>query len=82
MRACARPTQREAATQVSAAMTEIRTAAEQLAAEQEGRAANAAELDDLVGSLQQVLADYGVAIGNGAVVPGHDGTQRLPAAID
>jgi methyl-accepting chemotaxis protein len=57
--------QKEAAGQVSGAMIEIRSAAEQLAAEQQGRAASAAEVEQLVGSLEAVLADHGVSLSNG-----------------
>jgi methyl-accepting chemotaxis protein len=60
--------QKDAASQVSGAMIEIRTAAEQLAAEQLARAAGAADVEALVGSLEQVLADHGVALSNGHVV--------------
>jgi methyl-accepting chemotaxis protein len=60
--------QRDAASQVSSAMSEIRTAAEQFAAEQQARAASAADVERLVGSLEKVLADHGVALSNGHVV--------------
>jgi methyl-accepting chemotaxis protein len=60
--------QREAASQVSSAMSEIRTAAEQFAAEQQARAASAADVERLVGSLEKVLTDHGVALSNGHVV--------------
>jgi methyl-accepting chemotaxis protein len=60
--------QRDAASQVSSAMSEIRTAAEQFAAEQQARAASAADVEKLVGSLEQVLTDHGVALSNGHVV--------------
>jgi methyl-accepting chemotaxis protein len=59
--------QRDAASQVSSAMTEIRTTAEQFADEQQARAASAAEVERLVGSLERVLADHGVALSNGHV---------------
>jgi methyl-accepting chemotaxis protein len=71
--------QKDAASQVSGAMIEIRTAAEQLAAEQQDRAASAAEVEQLVGSLEQVLVDHGVALGNGHTVSGRgsvDGGSR------
>lgn len=62
--------QKEAASQVTGAMIEIRTAAEQLAAEQQDRAAAAAEVDQLASSLEQVLADHGVSWSNGHAVRG------------
>jgi methyl-accepting chemotaxis protein len=57
--------QKEAAGQVSGAMIEIRTAAEQLAAEQHRRAASAADVEQLIGSLEAVLSDHGVSLSNG-----------------
>jgi methyl-accepting chemotaxis protein len=69
--------QREAASQVSSAMSEIRTAAEQFAAEQQARAASAADVERLVGSLEKVLSDHGVALTNGHVV-----IESTPRAID
>ena len=59
--------QRDAASQVSSAMVEIRTAAAQFAAEQQARAASAADVERLVGSLEKVLADHGVALSNGQI---------------
>jgi methyl-accepting chemotaxis protein len=52
--------QREAAEQVSTAMVEIRTAAEQLAVEQQARATTAEHVDRLAHELEQVLARHGV----------------------
>ena len=52
--------QKEAASQVSGAMIEIRTTAEQFAAEQQERAASATNVEGLVGSLEQVLTDHGM----------------------
>src|SRR5215213_5504156 len=51
--------QKEAAQQVSGAMVEIRTAAEQLAAEQQERAATAQRVDTLVDDLEQKLVELG-----------------------
>ena len=59
--------QRDAASQVSSAMVEIRTTAAQFAAEQQARAASAADVERLVGSLEKVLADHGVALSNGQI---------------
>jgi hypothetical protein len=56
--------QKSAADQVSAAMGQIREAADQLAVEQEGRLATAESVDDLVRSLERALggdAEPGVA---------------------
>jgi methyl-accepting chemotaxis protein len=69
--------QRDAAGQVSSAMMEIRTAAEQFAAEQQARAASAADVERLVGSLEKVLADHGVALSTGHIVNG-----SAPNAMD
>jgi methyl-accepting chemotaxis protein len=78
--------QKEAAGQVSGAMIEIRSAAEQLAAEQQGRAASAAEVEQLVGALEAVLADHGVALSNGHAgsVRGsmNGGSRTGPGAVD
>jgi methyl-accepting chemotaxis protein len=49
--------QKEAASQVAGAMVEIRAAAEQLAAEQQERAASAARVEELVEELEQRLAE-------------------------
>jgi methyl-accepting chemotaxis protein len=57
--------QKDAASQVAGAMVEIRTAAEQLAAEQQERAASAAGIDELVGGLEQLLEQHGIAVRNG-----------------
>lgn len=56
--------QKEAASQVSSAMVEIRTAAQQLAAEERERAATAAGIDDLVGELELLLEDRGLGKGD------------------
>jgi methyl-accepting chemotaxis protein len=69
--------QREAASQVSSAMIEIRTTAAQFAAEQQARAASAADVERLVGSLEQVLADHGVALSNG-----HARIESTPRGMD
>jgi len=57
--------QKEAAGQLSTAMVEIRTAAEQLAAEQEGRAATAGQVEELVTNLERVLDEHGLSLHNG-----------------
>jgi hypothetical protein len=54
--------QKEAAGQVSAAMVEIRTAAEQLASEQQERATTALRVEGLAGELEHVLEEHGVAV--------------------
>jgi methyl-accepting chemotaxis protein len=54
--------QKEAAGQVSGAMVEIRTAAEQLAAEQQGRAASATSVEQLVGALEEQLVELGALV--------------------
>jgi methyl-accepting chemotaxis protein len=64
--------QKEAAEQVAGAMVEIRTAAEQLAAEQQERATTAQRVDELVDELERKLAELTVA-GNG---------QREVAAVN
>jgi hypothetical protein len=46
-------------------MVEIRTAAEQLATEQQERAASAARVEELVVGLEQLLVHHGVAVRNG-----------------
>jgi hypothetical protein len=61
--------QKEAAGQVAATMIEIRTAAEQLAGEQGQRTAIAEQVEGLVGDLERVLADYGLAVNGGVEAP-------------
>jgi methyl-accepting chemotaxis protein len=58
--------QKEAAEQVSGAMVEIRTAAEQLAVEQEDRASTAERVDTLVDDLEEKLVALTSVEGNGA----------------
>jgi methyl-accepting chemotaxis protein len=53
--------QKEAAEQVAGAMVEIRTAAEQLAAEQQERATTAQRVDELVDELERKLAELAAA---------------------
>jgi methyl-accepting chemotaxis protein len=53
--------QKEAAEQVAGAMVEIRTAAEQLAAEQQERATTAQRVDELVDELERKLAELATA---------------------
>ena len=78
--------QKEAVGQVSGAMIEIRTAAEQLVAEQQGRAASAAEVEQLVGLLETVLADHGVPLNNGPSGSSRDsmngGSRRGTGSVD
>jgi methyl-accepting chemotaxis protein len=57
--------QKEAAGQLSTGMLEIRTAAEQLAAEQQGRAATAGQVEELVANLERVLDEHGLSLHNG-----------------
>jgi hypothetical protein len=57
--------QKEAAEQAAATMVEIRSAAEQLAAEQQQRAGTADRVEDLVHTLEDTLAHYGAASTNG-----------------
>jgi methyl-accepting chemotaxis protein len=57
--------QKEAAEQAAMTMVEIRSAAEQLAAEQQQRAGTAGRVDDLVHTLEGTLAHYGAAPTNG-----------------
>jgi len=58
--------QRGAADQVSQAMAEIRSAAQQLAAEQERRLDTTRQVEQLVNTLEQTLAEAGVTRSNGA----------------
>ena len=58
--------QKEAAEQVSAAMVEIRTAAEQLAAEQQERAGDRERVDKLVDDLEGSWWSFSAVGGNGA----------------
>ncbi len=58
--------QKEAAEQVSVAMIEIRTAAEQLASEEQERAGTARRVDKLVDDLEHKLAEFSGMTGNGA----------------
>jgi hypothetical protein len=57
--------QREAAEQAASTMVEIRSAAEQLAAEQQQRADTADRVEDMVGALEAVLTHYGATSING-----------------
>jgi methyl-accepting chemotaxis protein len=56
--------QKQAAEQVSAAMVQIRTAAEQLAAEGSKRTDSAQQVEEQVTRLERTLAEYG--LNNGA----------------
>ncbi|MDX6643373.1 MAG: hypothetical protein QOD76_1335, partial [Solirubrobacteraceae bacterium] len=58
--------QKEAAEQVSGAMVEIRTAAEQLAAEQQQRAASAERVNTLVDDLEHKLGELSALSENGS----------------
>jgi methyl-accepting chemotaxis protein len=64
--------QRQAADQVAVAMTEIRTAAEELSAEQNGRVELTERVERLVAELEALLAHHGV------LVDGTAGTQPSP----
>jgi methyl-accepting chemotaxis protein len=57
--------QKEAASQVAGAMVEIRAAAEQLATQQQERAASAARVEELVQGLESLLRSHGVAVRDG-----------------
>jgi hypothetical protein len=61
--------QKEAAEQAATTMVEIRSAAEQLAAEQQQRAGTAEHVEELVHGLERMLARYGAQSINGAAVP-------------
>jgi hypothetical protein len=54
--------QKQAADQVAVAMTEIRTAAEQLSAEQEARVELTQRVEGLVGDLERLLLESGVSL--------------------
>jgi methyl-accepting chemotaxis protein len=64
--------QKEAASQVAGAMVEIRTAAEQLANEQQERATSAARVEELVEDLDRRLGDLAALAQGGA---GHNGAN-------
>jgi hypothetical protein len=51
-------------------MVQIRTAAEQLAAEGSQRAGAAQQIEEQVTALQRTLEDYGIGLGNGQVAHG------------
>jgi methyl-accepting chemotaxis protein len=69
--------QKEAASQVAGAMVEIRTAAEQLATEQQERAASAARVEELVEALEGKLGDLGDLASSH---DGPNGRERVPSA--
>ncbi len=69
--------QKEAASQVASAMVEIRAAAEQLATEQQERAASAARVEELAQGLESLLKVHGVATRNGGL-GGHDDDVAAP----
>jgi methyl-accepting chemotaxis protein len=76
--------QKEAASQVAGAMVEIRTAAEQLATEQQERAASATRVEQLVEELEQRLVQLAnladaPAAGNGHALAGLRGVE--PALV-
>jgi methyl-accepting chemotaxis protein len=68
--------QKEAAEQVAGAMVEIRTAAEQLAAEQTERTATAERVDGLVEDLERKLVDLAAVGSNGSAVAAGNGGER------
>jgi methyl-accepting chemotaxis protein len=61
--------QRDAAEQAATTMAEIRTAAEQLAGEQQRRAEVADQVEDLVSELERLLEAHGVSMRNGFAHP-------------
>jgi methyl-accepting chemotaxis protein len=67
--------QKEAAEQAATTMVDIRSAAEQLAAEQQQRAGTAEHVEELVHALEDMLARYGAQSTNGTV-----GAHPVPAA--
>ena len=68
--------QKEAASQVSGAMLEIRTAAEQLATEQQGRADSAASVEALVGTLDDHLVELGALVDGEAEIVRGDASKE------
>ena len=68
--------QKEAAEQVAVAMVEIRTAAEQLAAEQRERTVAAERVDGLVEDLEGKLVELAAAGANGSAVAVGNGGER------
>jgi hypothetical protein len=68
--------QKEAAEQVAGAMVEIRTAAEQLAAEQRERTITAERVDGLVEDLEQKLVDLAAVGANGSAAAAGNGGER------
>ena len=68
--------QKEAAEQVAGAMVEIRTAAEQLAAEQRDRTITAERVDGLVEDLERKLVDLAAVGANGAAAAAGNGGER------
>src|SRR5215213_2132822 len=66
--------QKVAVEQVSGAMTEIRSAAEQLAGEERERASTAQRVDTLVEQLEQKLEDLSAVAGNGSAAPAGNGS--------
>jgi methyl-accepting chemotaxis protein len=73
--------QREATQQVSAAMVQIRSSSEQLAAEGKHRTATADEVAKLASKLERTLRQQGVEVDAGAApdVDGHPERQRAEA---
>jgi methyl-accepting chemotaxis protein len=69
--------QKDAAEQAATTMAEIRTAAEQLAGEQQRRADVASEVEDLVTQLEGLLAEHGVNVRNGSA----DHPVREPSSV-
>ena len=65
--------QKQAAEQVSVAMTEIRSAAEQLSAEQKGRLETTERMERLSVELQEMLDQYGLSVANGQAAASGNG---------
>jgi hypothetical protein len=70
--------QKEAASQVAGAMVEIRTAAEQLAAEQQERAASATRVEELVEELERKLGELARVAEAPAGANGANGAVHVP----
>jgi twitching motility protein PilJ len=70
--------QKEAASQVAGAMVEIRTAAEQLAAEQQERAASATRVEELVEELERKLGELARVAEAPAGANGANGALHVP----
>src|SRR5207302_744792 len=74
--------QRDAAEQAAATMAEIRTAAEQLSAEQHGQVMLADQVEELVSQLEQLLEENGITVRGDAYAPVTRGRPDLDAVAD